>query len=268
MIVGRYYRHFGVDPYFNMAFDEWMFGRAIERPGAIYVRTYSWREGTITVGFNQTPQQALALPQLGDTPLIRRVSGGRALFHDRSELTYAVALNLAGDRWSGWVGSVSKAYERLAGVLRDFLRMTGVDARLVRRTSPPIRERGRSASPPCFASAARYEIVVGEAKVVASAQRQVRGTLLQHGAVKLAGLAHHPALPGLTGTHRVLQPLDRERFDDLSRQFRETLQAAFNCRLDDRSMVNPADLAGLTQRIEWVRSCPLGRRDSFEQFVV
>ncbi|MCK4573421.1 MAG: hypothetical protein KAU36_03575, partial [candidate division Zixibacteria bacterium] len=88
-----FHNHFAAGPHFNMAFDEWLFARACESPGSIMLRLYSWRPGAITFGFNQKEQTAVDCERLNGTPLIRRVTGGRALYHDPSELTYAIAVN-------------------------------------------------------------------------------------------------------------------------------------------------------------------------------
>ncbi len=40
-------------------------------------------------------------------------------------------------------------------------------------------------------------MLIGNAKVVGSAQRRLRGAVMQHGAILLAGSAHTPSLPGI-----------------------------------------------------------------------
>ncbi len=226
-----YYTHFAADPYFNMAFDEWLFSRALSRPGAVYVRLYSWLPGAITFGYNQRRETALDFSRLGDTPVIRRVTGGRAVYHDVSELTYAIALNPHSDELRRLAGSVSATYRYLSGALQAFLGRLDIAAALVSRSSP---ENGRPDffhKAPCFASASRYELLTGGRKIVASAQKQSRGVVLQHGSIKISGLAPHPALSATPGEAAgELQPLSEERFERAARLFPEAVGESLGVR--------------------------------------
>ena len=174
------YSHFAADPYFNMAFDEWMLGQALEHPDRVAIRLYTWKVGAITFGFNQRPESALKLEQLGDTPAIRRATGGRALYHDPGELTYSVALKDSGAVSSMTHGSVAASSAMIADVLVDFLDRIGIQSNYVKQSS---RENARPEffhKAPCFASHARHEVVTGQGKIVASAQRRVEDAILQN----------------------------------------------------------------------------------------
>ena len=61
------------------------------------------------------------------------------------------------------------------------------------------RPRRGDASPPCFASAGRFEVMVDGQKLIGSAQRRLAGAVLQHGSlliddthVGIAGLLRRP----------------------------------------------------------------------------
>jgi len=105
-----FYRHCAADPFFNTAFDEMMLDFVLGRPDVILLRLYTWMPGTITIGLNQEMERALDVSRLGNTPLIRRVTGGRAVYHDPTELTYAVAVNPEGSGLEAWRGSISDVY--------------------------------------------------------------------------------------------------------------------------------------------------------------
>src|SRR6516225_3068398 len=49
----------------------------------------------------------------------------------------------------------------------------------------------------CFLDRTSSDVVLGEAKIVGSAQRRRRGALLQHGATLLGQSPHTPELPGI-----------------------------------------------------------------------
>ena len=55
------------------------------------LRTYGWAEPTLTLGYFQSLSQALAEPRWRGVPVVRRATGGGAIWHDH-ELTYAIVL--------------------------------------------------------------------------------------------------------------------------------------------------------------------------------
>jgi lipoate-protein ligase A len=194
-----FYTHFRGDPWFNMGFDEWMLGSVLKVPGLFLARLYTWSVGTITFGRNQREETALAWSKLGRTPVVRRVTGGRAVFHDPSELTYSLALNPNVPGLEHLRGSVAKTSAALAQVLVDFAAVQGVSAEMVARSSVRDARPEVFHKAPCFASNARHELVAaGGRKIVASAQRQIEGVILQHGSIKLHGIVGHPALDDLS----------------------------------------------------------------------
>jgi lipoate-protein ligase A len=75
----------------NMALDEALLEWVAGRSDAVFLRTYGWLEPTLTLGYFQSLSEALAEPRWQWVPLVRRATGGGAIWHDY-ELTYAVAL--------------------------------------------------------------------------------------------------------------------------------------------------------------------------------
>lgn len=192
-----FYSQTGCDPHYNMACDEWMFRQVIQHPDKLYLRLYDWAEPTITFGVNQQQERALDFSQLNGTPVIRRITGGRALYHDRSELTYSIVLNLDGWINQPWARRPSHLFRVVAEGLTEFVTAMGRPAEYSRTSAPSNSRPDFFHRAACFASHARYEIVADEKKVVASAVCRIGHVLLQHGAIKLAGAASHPALHGL-----------------------------------------------------------------------
>jgi lipoate-protein ligase A len=215
------------DPYYNMACDEWMFRRVIQHPTNLYLRLYGWSVPTITFGVNQQEERALDFSLLGDTPVIRRITGGRALYHDRSELTYSIAVNLDGWDGQGWAQRPSDLHRVVAEGLTEFIRAMGKSADYCRRSAISNSRPDFFHRAACFASHARYEIVADEQKVVASAARRIGNAVLQHGAIKLAGVASHPALHGLKAedaTYSIdAQPINEEEATRASGAFQESM---------------------------------------------
>lgn len=252
-----------------MAFDECMLGHVFKRPDDILLRLYTWRPGAITIGFNQRTEKAVNLSKVGTTPLLRRITGGRAVYHDVSEITYSIALNVSNPLFRQWVGSVQDVYLRLAKGLQLFLAEVGTVAQIVRLTSVGRPEKMRALVDPCFASTSRYELSVGGTKVIASAQRQVGSAVLQHGSVKLRGVVRHPALAGVgEKPDPAVQPHERSEVERMALQFAAVFGNLLGVTLLSGSMpelsVDPLD--GVTERWRLIQKSPLTRRDVIERY--
>ncbi len=105
--------------------------------------------------------------------MVRRPTGGRALLHDR-EITYSVTAPLAADE------SIAAAYRRINALLVEALKVLGVAAIVAK---PAARSAALPGVTPCFAEPVAGELVVGDRKLVGSAQWRDGGALLQHGSV-------------------------------------------------------------------------------------
>lgn len=263
MIRPLFYSQFAGDPFFNMAFDEWLLARAETTPGFFAVRLYTWEPEAITFGLNQRDEKAFLSEELRDTPVIRRVTGGRAIYHDHSELTYAVALNHADCSVPGLAGSVSQTSTAIAKALQEFLGRTGQTADYVRRSAPENARPEFFHMAPCFASQAKYELVVDHRKLVASAQRRLDYGLLQHGSIKLRGLAPHPAL-GDRLSSDAPQAILPDQFNDSVTVFRETFEAILAVTFDQLSL-SAEEAEIVRERAHSVRKNNLVRRDVIKQ---
>jgi len=89
----RYYDTGSSDAYTNMAMDEVLL-KKMRRPDALPIlRVYTWSMPSISVGYFQNVMDDfdLTLCKERGLPLVRRLTGGRAVFHDH-ELTYSMIL--------------------------------------------------------------------------------------------------------------------------------------------------------------------------------
>ena len=134
------------------------------------LRLYGWEEPTLSIGYLQRTSdfEAAALP------LVRRITGGRAVLHHR-EVTYAV---VAGAKSGPLAGGISAAYEAVSRALVEALRGLGVDARWARP------QRGGTVVPrACFHAPNRFEVLARGRKIAGSAQRRSGAVFLQHGSI-------------------------------------------------------------------------------------
>ena len=169
----------------HMAADEVMLQSAAG--GVASLRFYRWSQPTLSLGYFQHAAESRAEPALSGLPWLRRATGGAALVHHH-ELTYALALPPD----TPWRPGGGSWLCRMHGVIAAALTELGVGVRAVcagqeRKLGPVL----------CFLHQTPGDLLCGGDKVVGSAQRKQRGTLLQHGAVLLARSPYTPALPGL-----------------------------------------------------------------------
>jgi lipoate-protein ligase A len=261
----RFFLHHSASPHFNMAFDEWMLTEAARIPGSILARLYTWSAGTITLGFNQRLETAYDHAQVGATPVIRRITGGRAVYHDISELTYAFAFNTKSPASEALSGSTHDSSRAMAESLSSFLGRLGIAADWVKASSADNARPAFFHKAACFASHARYELVSGRDKIVASARRDWDGAALQHGSIKLHGLVGHPALkmefrtPGTAPESIALRELT-----ELGNQFRAAVNGTLQVLLDT-SLTSIRENAAIAQRQALVEQHPVDRRDLIAQ---
>lgn len=175
----------------NMALDEVLATSCARGEGPPTLRLYTWDPPTVSVGYAQALEGEVDLEacrRLG-FGVVRRMTGGRAVVHQH-ELTYAIAFpeGLLGP------GGIQEDYRRISQGLIAGLRRLGVAADLSRGSV------GRGAvSGVCFLSSSRFELSVAGRKLVGSAQRRLRGAVLQHGSLllDLDRVAWEAALPAL-----------------------------------------------------------------------
>lgn len=157
----------------NMAIDQTLLERAAL--GERWLRLYRWEPACLSFGRHEPAARRYDRARIDALGLsvVRRPTGGRAVWHAR-ELTYAVAAPAAA------LGPLRDAYLAIHSLLRDAVRTLGAAAEL----AAPARSTPIDAGA-CFASAAGGEVVVGQGKVVGSAQLRQDGALLQHGSLLL-----------------------------------------------------------------------------------
>ncbi|HET6878727.1 MAG TPA: hypothetical protein VFI31_01075 [Pirellulales bacterium] len=238
------------DGAWNMAVDEVLLDRAAAEQRT-QLRFYAWSVPTLSLGYFQSIADRASHRPSCECPLVRRASGGGAILHDR-EITYSLAV-------AGGSGKDSFAlYHRVHLALVEMLSRFGVRATLVDfpgragHTGVGRSEVGAAPHLLCFQRRAIGDVLIGEDKVVGSAQRRSRGALLQHGSILLATSPAAPELPGIND----LASLNLERAEWLS-EIQSALVRTLNCSASQEPMTEQealavADLAaGKYGRCEW-----------------
>ena len=176
----------GADGPANMARDESLLLAAADH-GHASLRFYTWNEPTLSLGYFQPAASRLENAKVAHLPWVRRSTGGAAIVHHH-ELTYALALP-TGKAWQppgeSWIC-------RIHHLVQAILREHGLVAHGV-----VCGEETKLGNVLCFLHQTPADLTVNGSKVVGSAQRKLRGALLQHGSILLRRSPHAPELPGL-----------------------------------------------------------------------
>jgi len=171
----------------NMAIDEALLERAIDCHTG-HFRWYRWSRPTISLGYFQEHNPEAVPETMQSLDVVRRLTGGGAILHHR-ELTYSCSLPPD----HAWSQDPSQLYRDLHEIIRAALYSQGFECEF--RGVPKTFTSGEPFL--CYARGDERDLVVGQDKVVGSAQRRRKGALLQHGSILLNRSEYAPQFPGL-----------------------------------------------------------------------
>ncbi|MBX3464561.1 MAG: lipoate--protein ligase family protein [Planctomycetes bacterium] len=175
----------------NMAIDEALLLGDVRAT----LRLYSWSPHAVSLGWFQDPADFADLP--AGTPIVRRRTGGGAIHHGE-ETTFALTCDA-----DVLPREIRASYVLLHDAAVLALGRTGVACRR-RDTGPGAATR--CADRWCFAVPGRDDVVVGDRKLLGSAQRRLarpRARILHHGSIVL----RRPALtPFVAAAADVVDP--------------------------------------------------------------
>lgn len=164
----------------NMALDEAIVDSVAAGESLPTLRFYQWDPPSLSLGKRQLLDDVdFARCQEAGVDVVRRATGGFAILHT-DELTYSIAVKPNDPRAEG---AVLDAYRRLSQGLLAGLRLLDVPAQM----NPAVPGGVHNTSAACFEVPSAYEIVLGERKLIGSAQTRSGGRVLQHGSLPLHG---------------------------------------------------------------------------------
>ena len=164
----------------NMARDEAILLAVSEGRAPPTMRFYRWSQPTISLGYFQSYADFAALPHpAGGLPVVRRLTGGGAILHDL-ELTYSLMLPLNHPLLPAC--GAGALYDVVHDAFARFLTGLGIHVTKGAGTPGAASHRGPFF---CFERHNRFDLLLGDRKLMGSAQRRLPTAVLQHGSLIL-----------------------------------------------------------------------------------
>ena len=210
----------------NMAIDE-AIALSFREKKIPTLRVYRWDAPALTIGSFQKMEADLSSSLRNNgIPVIRRITGGRALLHDR-EITYSVVADTNDPLFSG---GIKKTFFAIAQGLLAGLRHLGVEAEVFVPREKVIQ------GPFCMTSLSWYEIAVSGKKLIGSAQKRWVDHFLQHGSLSLAPSLFEEQFQIETPLHLCKLLPKLPPFSEIERALREGFETAFGIQMKETSL--------------------------------
>jgi lipoate-protein ligase A len=181
----------------NMALDEALLDSVAGGAGTAYLRTYGWTVPTLSLGYFQRLAEARSDERWATVPIVRRPTGGGAIWHEY-EVTYALviaALHPMARSRNDLYRAVRAAFAKLLLDLGAQACAVGEAESTSLGVAPEQTEHKRPLL--CFTDRNPHDIVIGGFKVSGSAQRRRAGAVLQHGSLLFDVSDRTPELRGI-----------------------------------------------------------------------
>ena len=149
------------------------------------LRFYSWQPQCISLGYSQKIEEEVDLLRAKELgwEMVRRPTGGGIVFHNEAEVTYSLVTAIDNPILpKGMIPS----YKRISEAVVLGLKYLGINAQVkaaIFSGPQSPAPSSRPLDPLCFSYPAEYEVVCNGRKIVGSAQKRGRRSLLQQGSV-------------------------------------------------------------------------------------
>ena len=139
----------------NMAIDESILESISKNKSLPTIRFYKWKNNSVSVAANQNEDEIdLGLCRKNNIDVVRRITGGRAVFHDKADFTYSVIAPI-----KFFDNSINNAYSEICFWIMNALHDLGIKSKLENRN----------------------DIMVGGKKISGNAAKLIGKIYLQHG---------------------------------------------------------------------------------------
>lgn len=160
----------------NMATDHAIFKSFLEGNSTSTLRLYSWQSPVLSLGkFQKLTNIDVDGCRSKGIDIVRRPTGGKAVIHLPSELTYSI---ISGPRL-GLPESLAKSYWYVCSAIIEGLKLADINAGIGKQKAGGKKDI-------CYMSASLSDIKVGGRKLIGSAQLREGADFLQHGSIPLS----------------------------------------------------------------------------------
>ncbi len=168
----------------NMASDEVLALSLAEQRDFSYLRIYSWKPAALSFGYNQKIEKIvnINLVQSSGISLVRRMTGGRMVFHD-NEYTFSAGMTIEDLKSkAGNQATFLDMFIFMISPLVVALQTKGIAARLssAKECSRPGNDHHH-----CYSAAAGHSIFAGNKKLVGAAGLMRDNCLVIHGSIPI-----------------------------------------------------------------------------------
>jgi lipoate-protein ligase A len=173
------------DSFFNMALDETILQSCQNGQASPTLRLYLWKPPGVSMGYFQSLEKTVDLNKCrkNNIDVVRRITGGRAVLHE-NEITYSICAST--HQYPELGENINATYRQISFALLESLKILKVFGEWVKPKREGIQVTENSdLFKPCFISNSRYEITVDGKKLIGSAQRRFKNSLIQHGSIPL-----------------------------------------------------------------------------------
>ncbi|HPC74963.1 MAG: biotin/lipoate A/B protein ligase family protein [Syntrophales bacterium] len=162
----------------NMAMDEALLLHGGRKTSVPTLRFFGWSPPAVSLGYFQDARLEVNLSYCREhgIDVVRRPTGGKAVYHDR-EVTYSF---VAAENHPLFPGGILGTYRVISAAILKALAGLGVEAEMTAE-GRPVAPDGLASF--CFSVPSRYELIVKGRKICGSAQTRSRGVFLQHGSI-------------------------------------------------------------------------------------
>lgn len=185
----------------NMRLDNYFSHIANDKSNPV-LRFYGWNPNCLSIGYHQD-QSIINDIRLGEDgfDIVRRPTGGRAILHAQ-ELTYSIVMPSS-------IMAHQQLYSFIHRLIAQSLNDLGYPVELTsgQRKLPRISHTAEDF--PCFTRSAETEIQYSSKKVVGSAQKILKSSILQHGSI-LIGSDHKQLIHYLRMTGQQTEKIKSE----------------------------------------------------------
>ncbi|MBI2541414.1 lipoate--protein ligase family protein [Candidatus Woesearchaeota archaeon] len=110
----------------NMAIDHAIYESVANGRELPTIRFYRWKGNSVSIGAYQNPNEInIAACKKLNVPIVRRMTGGRAVFHDKADFTYSVIAPIRAFNYS-----IENAYRQICCWIVNALSDLGIDSSL------------------------------------------------------------------------------------------------------------------------------------------